>query len=44
MACCVIVAALLGGLAMVKAMLTLTWEGKGAAQAWRLDQRKGSNE
>ncbi len=35
MACCVIMAALLGGLAVIKALLTLTPLRQGAAQNWR---------
>lgn len=37
MACCVLMAALLGGLALFKTMLTLT--PRGSAQQWRLTDR-----
>jgi hypothetical protein len=41
MACCVFMAALFGGLAIIKAMLTLTPRGQGSAQDWRLTDRIG---
>ena len=43
MACCVLMAALFGGLASFKALVTLTARGQGAAQDWRLTERKDDN-
>ncbi len=40
MACCVLMAALFGGLAIIKAMLTLTLRGHARAQEWRLTDRR----
>ncbi len=37
MACCVLMAALLGGLAVIKALIIPTLPGQGSAQEWRLE-------
>lgn len=44
MACCVFMAALIGGLAILKSILRVSPRGQGAAQEWRLTHRKDSNE
>ena len=40
MACCVLMAALLGGAFSFKAWLRFSWRGQGAAQDWRLVNEK----
>lgn len=40
MACCVLMAALLGSAALINSLLTLTLHGQPAAQDWRLPHRK----
>ncbi len=40
MACCVFMAALLGGLTVIRTLITLALPGQASAQAWRLTDGK----